>query len=177
MKKSELRNKYLEIRDNILPTAEDGQNLRNNFLKHTNNPTNIIVGTYQPHKSEIDVSYLNKALYYSGCKLALPRIDGDKINFHEWSINTKLIANKFGIEEPNPECAILKPDIIIVPLVAFNLNKFRIGYGGGYYDKYLAQFTGEKIGVAYNAQYTEHEFQQEHDIKLDLIVTENRIHF
>lgn len=177
MDKSSLREKYLAIRNNITTKPEDGQALRNNFLKYTNNPTKITVATYSPYKSEIDVSYLNKALYYSGCQLALPRIDADKINFHEWNINTKLLANKFGIEEPSPESRILHPDLVIVPLVAFNMQKFRIGYGGGFYDKYLADFAGEKIGIAYDAQLCEEDFQQPHDIRLDLIITENKVYF
>ena len=100
------------------------------------------------------------------------------MNFFKWSTSDPLIINKYGI--PEPSSFFLKtPDILLVPLVAFDEYLNRIGYGGGYYDRYINKVKKHKkiitIGLAYSFQKVKKISTNKHDMKLDHIVTE-KIH-
>ena len=108
--------------------------------------------------------------------LSLPKIkNNSKMNFFQWSTNDPLIINKFGI--PEPISNIIKyPDVLLIPLVAFDKNFNRVGYGGGFYDRYLKRIKKMKkiltIGLAYSYQKVKQIPVNEYDIKLDFIITE-----
>ena len=97
------------------------------------------------------------------------------MDFFNWSMKEPLIINKFGIPEPTSN-KIIYPNIFLVPLVAYDEKLYRIGYGGGYYDRYLKKIKKRKkiitIGLAYSFQKVKKIPINEHDIKLDFIVTE-----
>ena len=86
------------------------------------------------------------------------------------------VYNSLQIKEPDPDHSTLlekeKIDVIIVPLLAFDEKRKRLGYGGGYYDRYLKDFKGLKIGVGFEAQKNTDLPEEEHDIPLDIIITE-----
>ncbi len=137
-----------------------------NHLKHILNK-NSLIGIYSAINNEYDL-----VAGLSEYKLALPRIlNKNMMVFNE--ISYPLILNKYNIlESSNLEICV--PDVYIIPLLAFNLSGYRIGYGGGYYDRYLNVNNGLKIGVA--AEYMLEDFNwDKHDIKLDIIVTPSRI--
>ena len=96
------------------------------------------------------------------------------MDFFQWSINDPLAINKFGIPEP---ISVRKryPDVLLVPLVAFDKNFNRIGYGGGFYDRYITKIRKRKkiltIGFAYSFQKVEKIPTNNYDIKLDVIIT------
>ena len=99
------------------------------------------------------------------------------MDFFNWSKNDPLIINKFGIPEPFTN-KIIYPDVLLVPLVAFD-NKFnRLGYGGGFYDRYLKRIKKIKniltIGLAYSFQEVKSIPINNYDIKLDFIITEKK---
>ena len=100
------------------------------------------------------------------------------MNFYEWSFEEPLKINKFGIPEPCSKNICL-PDVILVPLVAFDKNLNRIGYGGGYYDRYFSKVKKTKkvlkIGLALNHQKIKNIPINKYDQKLDYIVTNNNI--
>ena len=97
------------------------------------------------------------------------------MNFFEWSTNDPLVINKFGI--PEPISGMVKyPDVLLVPIVAFDKNFNRIGYGGGFYDRYIKKIRKQKkkvltIGFAYSFQKVKKIPTNNYDIKLDFIIT------
>ena len=96
------------------------------------------------------------------------------MNFFKWSTRDPLVINKFGIPEPISD-KILYPSILIVPLVAFDKNLNRIGYGGGFYDRYIKKQKKSKkiitIGLAYPFQRVKKIPIDKNDIRLDFILT------
>ena len=96
------------------------------------------------------------------------------MDFYQWSTNNPLVINKLGI--PEPISTIVKyPDVLLVPLVAFDKNLNRIGYGAGFYDRYINKIRKRKkvltIGFAYSFQKVKNIPTNNYDIKLDLIIT------
>ena len=108
-------------------------------------------------------------------KVCLPRVEGNDMNFYYIQSQDDLEQSKFGILEPKVECEKAcksSIDIIIVPMLAFDLNLFRIGYGGGYYDRYLQDYDGYALGLAYSFQCVDTIPIEDHDVKCDAIMTE-----
>ena len=156
--KSILREKFIKLRRDL----PDEQRIAFNSQITDNLPLFAgIVAGYSAFRGEASVTFLN---------MALPVIDGNQIYF---ACGGELHRNKMGILEPVGGTPII-PDIILVPLVAFDDNCNRLGYGGGYYDRYFASHPhAVKIGIAYELQRTDLSCVVEpHDIKLDYIVTE-----
>ena len=108
-------------------------------------------------------------------RICVPTVDNSQtMHFVFLDDLEHLKKNKYGIYEPVSNLAVEKTDIdlIIVPLVGFNDQNFRLGYGGGYYDRYLAQYSGKKIGIAFQLQRTEELIPETFDVPLDMIITE-----
>ena len=99
------------------------------------------------------------------------------MDFFQWSSKDPLIINKYGIPEPISK-KIRYPDIILVPMVAYDKNLNRIGYGGGFYDRYFEKIKKYKkittFGLAYTFQKVKKIPAKKHDIKLDFIITERK---
>ena len=99
------------------------------------------------------------------------------MDFFYWSTKDPLVINKYGIPEPISN-KVKYPDILLVPLVAYDKNLNRIGYGGGFYDRYIKKIKKNKkiitIGLAYSFQKVKKMPINEYDIKLDFIVTEKK---
>ena len=100
------------------------------------------------------------------------------MNFYSWSSNSFLKLNKYGIPEPEQIKKVF-PDIILIPLVAFDKRLYRIGYGGGYYDRYIEKISKKKktfkIGIAHSCQKINNIPANKHDRRLDIIITEKYI--
>ena len=98
--------------------------------------------------------------------------------FFLWNTKDPLISNKYGIPEPI-RSKIVYPDILIVPILGFDKQKFRLGYGGGFYDRYLNKLNKKKkflsIGIAFSFQKIKNIPIDKHDQKLDIIITERSI--
>ena len=100
------------------------------------------------------------------------------ISFAKYNFQSKLLANKYGIYEPkDKEFVDLKHiDIVLVPCVAFNKQLFRLGMGGGFYDiTFYKNSSTILIGMAYSFQYENESFQEEHDIKMDYVITQKGV--
>ena len=107
--------------------------------------------------------------------MTLPKIrKNSQMNFFQWSTRDPLAVNIFGIPEPVSE-VVKYPDVLLVPLVAFDKNFNRIGYGGGFYDRYIKKIRKRKkvltIGFAYSFQKVKKIPTNNNDIKLDFIIT------
>jgi 5-formyltetrahydrofolate cyclo-ligase len=137
------------------------------------------IGGYYPSNYEIDDLDILDLLEKKNFKVSLPIIKKDnQMNFHSWSRNDPLKINKFGIPEP-VSSKIFYPDILLVPLVAYDSNLNRLGYGGGYYDRYIEKIEKikkvTKIGLAFSFQKISSIPITQYDKKLDFIVTEKEI--
>ena len=149
-------------------------NLCDNFLKNINLKPNSIVAIYVGTQNEIDVIPLGKKLIQLGLKICLPVIKGDILEFHEWDGKAELVEGKYGIKTPSPKPQTLTPNYIIIPLLAFDIHKSRLGYGGGYYDKTMHSLSVVKIGVGYAEQQVDKIPINETDIQLDFSVTDEK---
>ena len=175
MNKSQIRKRILKIRkQRKLKKFIFSFNTILNILKK-NNVSGKIIGGYYPYNYEIDILQIIEKFEQKNFIITLPKIKkNSQMDFFQWSINDPLAINKFGI--PEPISKIVKyPDILLVPLVAFD-NKFnRIGYGGGFYDRYIKKIRKRKkvltIGFAYTFQKVKNIPTNNYDIKLDFIIT------
>jgi 5-formyltetrahydrofolate cyclo-ligase len=140
----------------------------------------MVVSGYSPIRSELDPIPLMRALAAQGARLALPVIAArDRpLSFRAWSPGDSLARGLFGILEPMPEAAELIPDILLVPLAAFDRLGHRIGYGAGHYDRSLAALRAARdivaIGMAFATQEIEAVPMQPHDVALDYVLTETQ---
>ena len=141
----------------------------------------IIIAGYYPSNYEVNIlEFLEKA-YKKKFRIALPVIKPlGKMCFKTWIFKEPLYVNKFGILEPKNSGLEIVPDIILVPLVAFDIQLNRIGYGKGYYDKSLKKLKKVKkdmisVGMAYSFQKCKKIPIDKHDFKLDYIFTEKGI--
>ena len=141
----------------------------------------MIVSGYSPIRGEIDPAPLMRKLAAAGAQLALPAIvaRGKSLAFRAWSPDDRLMLGPLGIPEPSPAAAEVVPDVMVVPLAAFDRLGHRIGYGGGYYDYTLAHLRKMKaitaIGLAFAAQEIEAIPALSHDVALDYVLTETAV--
>ena len=179
MHKKTLRNNILFYRKNNYKFVSLKYYLLKDIFKKFNLSKNKNIGAYFPINYEINCLEILKQLEKSGHKISLPVTrKGNKMDFFEWSQKDPLFISKIGIPEPIKNKKIY-PDILLVPLVAFNKYKFRLGYGGGYYDRYIKKIKKIKkiltIGIAFSFQEVERIPIDKHDKKLDFIFTESYI--
>ena len=179
MNKSEIRNKIIKIRK-----KKFNKDLKINlgkfisFLK-IDKVSLTCIGGYYPSNYEIDDLDILDLLEKKNFKVSLPIIKKDnQMNFYGWSRNDPLKINKFGIPEPLSS-KVFYPDILLVPLVAYDSSLNRLGYGGGYYDRYMEKIEKIKkvikIGLAFSFQKISSIPTNQYDKKLDFIVTEKEI--
>ena len=175
MNKAEIRKKILKIRK-----INYHKNQKINFesllkiLKKTKIDSGVI-GGYYPYNYEVDIIEILKKLEKFNYHISLPKIRKNyQMDFFRWSTKDPLEINKFGIPEPVSN-VIEFPNILLVPLVAFDKNRNRIGYGGGFYDRYIRKLKKRKkiltIGLAYSFQKVKKIPISKNDIQLDFIVT------
>jgi 5-formyltetrahydrofolate cyclo-ligase len=140
-----------------------------------------IVSGFMPLKSEINPLPLMRKLAEAGARLALPVVDrrGTPLIMRAFAFGDALNSAQWGIREPKPDAPEVAPDIMLVPLLAFDRNGKRIGYGAGYYDMTIAKFRAMKsvatVGIAYAAQEIADVPVTERDARLDLVLTEREI--
>jgi 5-formyltetrahydrofolate cyclo-ligase len=140
-----------------------------------------VVSGYSPIRNEIDPAPLMQKLAAQGARLALPAVTarGQSLIFRAWSVGDRLMLGSLGIPEPSPAAAELVPDIMLVPLAAFDAAGHRIGYGAGHYDFTFAHLRKAKavmgIGLAFAAQQIDTVPALSHDVPLDYVLTEKRV--
>lgn len=138
-----------------------------------------IVAGYAAIGSEADPFPLMAALANQGHALCLPRTEGKALTFRAWKPGDPLIVGRMNIPEPDAKAKERRPDLLLVPLLAFDRHGYRLGYGGGYYDRYLsenrAKLTIRAIGIAYAGQAVDELPHGETDEPLDAVVTEDRV--
>jgi 5-formyltetrahydrofolate cyclo-ligase len=144
-------------------------------------PPPAVVSGFMPMTSEINPLPLLRGLAAAGARLALPVVAGRgrPLILRAWSFGEPLVRGVWGIQQPAEEAAEVAPDIMIVPLLAFDRAGHRIGYGAGYYDMTIAALRARKpitaIGIAFAAQEIERVPATARDAALDLVLTEREV--
>ena len=179
MLKSKLRKKILKIREKV-----NKKNIQIDFnqlikILKKEKINNGTIGGYYPVNFEIDDLVLLKKFEKNRFNISLPVIKKNfEMNFYKWSFSDLLKVNKYGIPEPENN-NIVYPDILLIPLVAFDKNLNRLGYGGGYYDRLIKILSQKKkiikIGLAFSFQKIDKVPINAYDQKLDYIVTNKYI--
>ena len=142
-----------------------------------------IVGSFMSVRSEISTSQLNKTILEMKKKLAFPIIktNSEELIFKTINSNKKFNLGKFNIPEPANDSKEIIPQIFFVPCLGFDLNGYRIGYGGGFYDKTFAKlkklnFVFYTVGFAYDEQKINKLPIEKFDYKLDFVLTEKHLY-
>ena len=175
MNKSEIRKKILRIRKNYqVKNQKISFKEILNILKKRKIKKKI-VGGYYPYNYEINSIHILEKFEKKKYKISLPKIrKNSKMDFFQWSLKDPLTINKYGIPEPI-STKIQYPNILLVPLVAYDKNLNRLGYGGGFYDRYIKKIRKKKdvitIGFSYSFQKIKQIKINNHDIKLDFVLT------
>ncbi len=179
MKKSQIRKKFLKLRESksqkgyIINFKDIIKVIKKKGIKGK------IIGGYYPYNNEIDCIQILKKLETKSYIISLPKIKNNfQMDFIQWSFKEPLVVNKFGIPEPSTG-KVKFPDIILIPLLSFDTNLNRVGYGGGFYDRYIQRVKKIKkpllVGLAYLFQRVKKIPINKYDMKLDFIVTEKNI--
>lgn len=133
-------------------------------------------GLYAPYGDEAPALRYAKPLLSLGVSAALPAIAGDDIVFRTFGAEDDLATGPLGIREPSADQPVITPDIIFMPLLAFDNDGHRLGQGGGFYDRYLcAHPKCLKVGFAWSVQRVEKVPVEPHDQRLDAIITEQYV--
>ena len=179
MLKSKLRKKILKAREKF-----NTKNIQINFkqiikILKKEKISKKIIGGYYPINFEVDDLAMLRKFKKNKFNISLPVIKKNfQMDFHKWSFSEPLVINRYGIPEPETR-NIVYPDVLLIPLVAFDKNLNRLGYGGGYYDRLIEKLSKKKniirIGLALSIQKIDKVPINAYDQKLDYIVTNKYI--
>ncbi|MCB2128153.1 MAG: 5-formyltetrahydrofolate cyclo-ligase [Rhodobacteraceae bacterium] len=138
-----------------------------------------VFSAYWPIKGEPDLRPLMAELHADGVTVALPIVEtkAAPLTFRRWSPDTKMVRGDWNIPVPPPDAPEVTPEIALAPLVGWTAEGYRLGYGGGYFDRTLAALKPRPlvIGIGFESARLQTIFPQPHDIPLDLILTERGI--
>ncbi|MBS0272378.1 MAG: 5-formyltetrahydrofolate cyclo-ligase [Proteobacteria bacterium] len=154
---------------------EAGEHLANFYFDNFALDSRKIIGGYWPIGSEVDIKPLLYKLNEKGFQCALPCITTEGLIFRLWAPSTSLMNGEFGILEPPVTAPVVFPDVLFVPLLAFDKEGHRLGYGQGHYDRYLHHHKALAIGIGFKGQEIDEIPRQSHDFALDYILTEEGI--
>jgi 5-formyltetrahydrofolate cyclo-ligase len=178
--KDEVRRRALERRAELKQSAPElSRRMAEIFLVQIPLPPNAVVSAYVAIGEEADPAHLLEGIRARGHAVALPRVAGrgKALDFHLYESGANLVPGGFGLSEPGRDWPLIEPDILAVPLLAFDGAGYRIGYGAGFYDRTLARLRASRdvlaVGFAFAAQEFAHVPHDENDQRLDWIVTEN----
>lgn len=178
-KKEKIRKEYILIRNNINNKKEKSNIIKSKVIAEEVYKKAKVIAIYKNLKSEVDTEEIIKHSFKYGKKIVLPKVENESMNFYEIkSINETLIKSKFGVYEPEglKEKIIEKEDIdlMIVPGICFDKKGNRLGFGKGYYDKYLENSKIYTIGICFRDQLIQKSTLpvNDKDIKMNKVITD-----
>jgi 5-formyltetrahydrofolate cyclo-ligase len=184
IKKSHLRQVLRQQRDAYCKTHDmksDGQALLDNLTSAVLIPEGATIGGYWATKSEVDVRPLITYFHQQGYVCALPIIQSadEPLIFREWRPGNLLISGLYSILTPDEAAPMVTPTVLLVPLLGFDRQGYRLGQGGGFYDLTLANLRKKRhiiaIGIAFDCQEVEAIPHHDYDEGMDYIVTPTRV--
>ncbi len=158
-----------------------GEGLKRHLLEALALPPGIAISGYWPLPGEIDVRPALRHFHGEGHPIGLPVVTGKNqpLIFRRWNPEVELVPGSFRVMIPPPEAPEVTPAILMVPLLAFDPDGYRLGYGGGFYDRTLAKLRAEAhavaVGVAYAVQEVPMVPRGAFDQPLDFIITEHAV--
>lgn len=174
--KEELRKKILSLRKSFKNSGAQSKLIAEKFFSLPEVKSSKTFLLYFPHKKEVNTLPIIRKLIKQGKKVLLPKVEKDKILPILVSNLSQLQRGFAGIKEPQgkiiPKNQI---DIVVVPAVAYDRRGYRIGYGKGYYDRFLKDYKGLKIGLAYDFQVVDRIPYEKHDVPVDIVITPSEI--
>lgn len=175
MNKKELRKEFKNIRDNIkkrdLLSHQIGENLFESDLYK--NARSIF--TFISFRSEVETFEIIKRALEDKKIVTVPKVQGKDMKVIKIYSLDNLKRSPLGILEPENDDEFYNVDITLTPGLAFSKDGYRLGYGGGYYDRFFAKYRTKKVGLAFYDQLTDKIPKEEFDQKLDYLVTEKEI--
>ena len=150
--------------------------IKTNFKKK-----DLKLALYYPSNFELNVLKFLENDYIKNKNVLLPAIERkNKMNFYSWEKNQALIVNQFGMLEPN-KTKIKIPNLMLIPILAFDKHKYSLGYGKGFYDRYLKKYLKKfknivTVGVAFSFQKHHKLPRDKNDVRLNYILTEKGIY-
>jgi 5-formyltetrahydrofolate cyclo-ligase len=169
-----VRQRMLAAREAWDPAC--GVPLGEHVLREVAMPAGAVVSGFWPMGREIDIRPLLMALHERGHPIVLPETPkrGNPLIFRLWWPGAVMLPERFGTSRPNGEVRV--PDVLLVPLLAFDRRGYRVGYGAGYYDRTLAALPGRfRLGVAYAASELDEVPAGPYDARLDAVATERGV--
>jgi 5-formyltetrahydrofolate cyclo-ligase len=183
--KRALRRVLLQDRDVVMAAHAETARLaiRDRYLSAFEPPAGTVVSAFWPMAGELDLRPLLEALHARGCVCGLPVVVGRHLPlvFRAWEPGVALVTSRFGIAEPAPDRPVVRPQHALVPLLAVDDEGYRLGYGGGFYDRTLAMLRDDgagpfvAIGVGLEAQRRPALPREPFDQRLDWLVTEEAV--
>lgn len=180
--KNDIRQFAKKFRDQLNVLPEWASDAAGHFMNVVDPPQYSIVSVYYPIGSEIDPSPIVEKLWAKNITVCLPCIEvGERaLKFAPWMRHSQLHDARFGTVEPMDKTKFYDPDIVVVPLLAFDQRGNRMGYGQGHYDETLCQLRARKsiqaVGLAYAEQAVLLALPTEpHDQRLDMVITPQRV--
>jgi 5-formyltetrahydrofolate cyclo-ligase len=178
VEKARLRKQLLDARDGLsldfikITSKEIQDNLRKiDYFR-----TAETIGAYYSIGSEVRTQDLLQSILNAGKELALPKVVKNDLVFKKISSFSELEPGNFSVMEPKDKCEIVKHlDVVIVPAIALSRDGYRLGYGFGYYDGYLHGKKSKTIALSYAKQIIKSFTHDAHDVKMNFIVTEDRV--
>lgn len=179
--KKALRARYKDIRAG-LDTKELSRKICDNVLSLNLLSDAKTVLLYSAKGSEADITSLLSVFIKQGKTVCFPRcIDSERMVFHKVTALSDLNAGYFGVREPDPTLAIIekkdmgKDTLCLVPALSYDKRGYRLGYGKGYYDRFLEGFSGTCVGITFDRCLAEKLPADAHDKKADYIITESQV--
>ena len=177
--KKKLREEYKVVRNKIENKKEKSKEIFYKIIETETFKKSKIIAIYKSIKSEVDTTELIKYSLNMGKIIALPKVEENELKFYKInSICENLEKSEFGIEEPEGKDENLidsnSIDLVIVPGICFDLEKNRLGFGQGYYDRFLKQKDFKTIGICFDEQIAEKVPTDKNDVKVKEIITDKR---
>lgn len=175
--KTQLRRSWKEVRASVPDRDNKNRQIQEKFLTDSAMKQAKSVFLYLSFGSEVDTIPILEELLRRGVRVSVPRCHKETRTMDAVAIThlSQLKPGAYGILEPEPALPIISPkeiDLAVVPALAFDKEGYRLGYGGGYYDRFLAEFSGISVGLAFSDCITEHLPREEFDKPVDVVITE-----
>lgn len=180
--KNQLRNKFKKKRAELSDKNLKSSEICNIFLNSDTYKNAKIILCYSALNGEVDTNAVINQSLADGKTLALPKcINKDGfMNYYIIDSLNSLVEGMFGISEPDNSCKLLddfSDSVCIVPALSFDKKGYRLGYGKGYYDRFLEKYNGISVGLCYNDLISENLPINEFDKSVNAVITENKIFF
>jgi 5-formyltetrahydrofolate cyclo-ligase len=178
--KKELRKQLIEKRKGLSISEVEitSKHIMNRIKSYFNLDEIQVIALYYPFNQEVDVLPLIEYLLKQNKIVVLPKVTSKTtMSFYKIDSLNDVSRSQFGVYEPNTNQVVTKDDIEImfIPGVGFNSKGYRLGYGAGYYDRYLIDHAFNTVGVCFDFQITDEFEIAAHDIPLDFVISENRL--